>query len=284
MKLNDASKQLYFSVVQIVTTGANGQTSSGTGFYYSYETGPDEHIPLLITNKHVVAGAITGKFTFPAGDENGPLLGDHVEISRSNFESQWIPHPNPQIDLAAFLLAPIWKQLTESSTKKTQLCLIPITKALTATESDLEEMSGIEDVVFIGFPNGIWDSKNGLPVVRRGVTASPAEIDFEGRPQFLIDASVFGGSSGSPLFSYKSGAYLKNGSLMSGPTVRFIGVVTAVFFKTDTNGVRQLPVPTLHNQVVDNREMLDLGVITKARCVSELCDHIARTFGLDHHI
>jgi hypothetical protein len=35
---------------------------------------------------------------------------------------------------------------------------------------------------------------------RRGMTATPPQLDYCGRPTFLIDASVFGGSSGSPVF------------------------------------------------------------------------------------
>lgn len=279
MKLDEVSKQLYFCVVRIDSTDANGQRSSGTGFYYSYNVGPELHIPMVVTNKHVISGAVSGTLSFPGGDENGPLLGDPIQVHLADFESRWIPHPDPNVDLAAFILSPVFDELKAQHRKPTVLCLVPITTSLTAKDSDLEELSGAEEVAFIGFPNGIWDSKSGLPVFRKGITASPPEIDFEGRPEFLIDASVFGGSSGSPVFTFSSGVNFKNGQLRTS-AIKFIGVVTAVFFRTETNGVRQQPIPTLHAQVVDTREMLDLGIVTKSRCVTELCQHISKMHGI----
>jgi hypothetical protein len=82
-------------------------------------------------------------------------------------------------------------------------------------------------VTFIGYPNGIWDSKNLLPVVMRGTTASPIEVDFEGTPRFLIDASVFGGSSGSPVFILNQGTYsMKDGGVAVGS--RFTSLARAI--------------------------------------------------------
>lgn len=279
MKLDEASKQLYFCAVRIDSIDAGGQRSSGTGFYYSYDVGPDLHIPLVFTNKHVIAGAVSGTLSFPGGDENGPLLGEPIQVHLADFESRWITHPDPNVDLAAFPLSPVFEQLKAEYKRPTVLCLVPITSSLTAKDSDLEELSGIEELAFVGYPNGIWDSKSGLPIIRRGVSASPPEIDFEGRPQFLIDASVFGGSSGSPVFTYSSGVNYKNGQLKT-QHIKFVGVVTAVFFRTATNSVRQQPIPTLHTQVVDTNEMLDLGIVTKSRCVTELCQHIANITGI----
>lgn len=78
--------------------------------------------------------------------------------------------------------------------------LIPNVKAI-------EEIDLIETVTFFGYPNGIWDTANFLPIARRGVTATPISIDFQGKKQFLIDASVFPGSSGSPVFIINTGMY-----------------------------------------------------------------------------
>mgnify|MGYP003291781313 CR=1 FL=1 len=45
-----------------------------------------------------------------------------------------------------------------------------------------------------------YDKKNNLPLVRTGTIASHPRKDFNGLPQFVIDAQVFPGSSGSPVF------------------------------------------------------------------------------------
>ena len=58
-----------------------------------------------------------------------------------------------------------------------------------------------EEIVFIGYPSGLRDEHNSTPLIRRGITASPIWNDFGNDPIFLIDAGVYPGSSGSPVFS-----------------------------------------------------------------------------------
>ena len=72
----------------------------------------------------------------------------------------------------------------------------------------------------------MYDQVNLIPITRTGMTATPLQLDYDGRPSFLIDASVFPGSSGSPVFVYKSG------KLGAGITTQdvfvFVGVVAKV--------------------------------------------------------
>jgi hypothetical protein len=102
----------------------------------------------------------------------------------------------------------------------------------------LKGLDAVEEVLFIGYPCGIWDARNLLPIVRRGITATPIYIDFSGRKQFLIDASVFPGSSGSPVFIYNAGIYWdkKSGSTVVGHRLFFLGILSEVFQMVDTGG------------------------------------------------
>ena len=52
----------------------------------------------------------------------------------------------------------------------------------------------------IGYPDGIWDSVNNLPVIRKGITATHPHISWNGKTEFLTDIASFPGSSGSPYF------------------------------------------------------------------------------------
>jgi len=89
----------------------------------------------------------------------------------------------------------------------------------------------------------------------------------------LIDASVFGGSSGSPVFIYQSGAYgTKNGPAKAGTKFFFVGVVAAVYFKTAANDIVSLPIPTRKKDVAIDKEMIDLGIVFKAETVIEAID------------
>jgi len=53
-----------------------------------------------------------------------------------------------------------------------------------------------------GYPNGVSDEVNNLPVVRKGITATPMFADYNGKPEFLIDCAIYEGSSGSPIFAH----------------------------------------------------------------------------------
>ena len=53
----------------------------------------------------------------------------------------------------------------------------------------MSELSAIEEIIMIGYPVGIWDSANNMPIVRKGITATRPDIDYEGRKEFMIDAA-----------------------------------------------------------------------------------------------
>ena len=138
------------------------------------------------------------------------------------------------------------------------------------TVEQAASLDALESVTFIGYPNGIWDSKNLLPVARRGMTASPISVDFENTPRFLIDASVFGGSSGSPVFLMNQGMYTdKTGGTVIGSRLLFVGTIAAVFFRTQLNQIVSVPIPTQVQPMAQQREMIDLGIVFKARTVIE---------------
>jgi len=56
------------------------------------------------------------------------------------------------------------------------------------TAETAAELDSLEEVLFVGYPNGLYDSKHFTPVVRRGTTATPLQLDYRGEPAFLVDA------------------------------------------------------------------------------------------------
>ena len=141
---------------------------------------------------------------------------------------------------------------------------------LIPSEDTLRKLDALEEVVFIGFPVGIWDSTNFLPIIRRGTTATPVYVDFQGKKQFLIDASVFPGSSGSPVFLYDRGLHQeRTGGVVIGGRLLFLGAISDVFIHQDTNEIKMLSVPTRNVPVVTSRQMVDLGRVFKASVIIE---------------
>lgn len=81
-------------------------------------------------------------------------------------------------------------------------------KSIISAEN-LDQIDAVNDILMVGYPNGIWDEYNNLPIVRKGITATHPNIDYQNRKEFMIDAACFPGSSGSPVFFYKPGSALR---------------------------------------------------------------------------
>lgn len=136
------------------------------------------------------------------------------------------------------------------------------------------ELDALEEVIFVGYPVGLWDTTNLTPILRRGVTATPVFLDFQGKPQFLIDASVFPGSSGSPVFLYSAGWYSKrDGSVVAGKRVKLLGVLSSVVRHLQESRVETIPTGEKGGQYATFREVVDLGFVFKSSTILETIQH-----------
>jgi hypothetical protein len=141
--------------------------------------------------------------------------------------------------------------------------LRPVTVNAVANEKDFADLDVASTVIFIGYPNGMFDQKHYTPIVRQGFIATPADLDFDGESVFLIDASVFPGSSGSPVFSYERD---RTGN-MTAP--KLLGLISAVFTQRMDGKIDWIPAPTNVIPVPSVDQMIDLGVVFKAPLITE---------------
>lgn len=272
MQVKTIAEQLFFTTVRIDTISVAGDAGSGTGFFFGHKINDDDYL-FVVTNKHVVMGMREGRFSFLKEKGEQPVLGDGflLNVPAQEWSNMWFGHPDPTVDIAICPLAPILDFAKQ--THGTNLFFRTVSTDMIPANLQLAELDAIEPVTFIGYPNGVWDSKNLLPVARRGTTASPIGIDFEGTPRFIIDASVFGGSSGSPVFILNQGSWAtKEGGLVAGTRVLFVGVISAVFFRTQMNHIIPVPIPTQIQPMAQQQEMIDLGIVFKAHTVTETID------------
>lgn len=277
MQIDSIAEQLFFTTIRIDTVDQAGNAGAGTGFFFAHRKG-DVTYPFLVSNKHVVRGMRAGRLTFHRRDGDKPVLGEGFPVEISDWQSAWFGHPDPEVDISILPFAPLETQI--KSETSTALFYRSVTSDMVPPPDQLEKLDAIEQVTFIGYPNGIWDSKNFLPVARRGATASPIQVDFEGTPRFLIDASVFGGSSGSPVFIFNQGIYTdKSGGTSIGSRLLFVGVVAAVFFRTQLNQIVVVPIPTQTQPMARQQEMIDLGIVFKARTVVETIEAFLMAMG-----
>lgn len=266
------SEQLQYSTVRIECEDRMGRRSTGSGYFFKFkETANNgEHTPIVITNKHVINGAVKGRLILTTMNASGnPVDTDHFDLSIDNFESYWRKHPDINVDLCAMPIAPF---LYFAEEKGKKIFYIPLDRSLIPSNEELQELSALEDVIMIGYPNGIWDNINNKPIFRKGVTATHPAFDYEGRKEFMIDAACFPGSSGSPVFLLNEGGYQdKNGNTYLGATrVFLLGTLYAGPQHTTTGDVKIINVPTSQLPVAISKIPNNLGLIIKSSRILEL--------------
>ena len=278
MEIKSTYENLIFTTVRIETTLKNGARSTGTGFVFNYEHN-DKHFLFIVSNKHVVKDAIEGRLEFNLKKNGEPDLGNKYTLTITDFENRWIGYPDTDIDVAITPFIPILNELKKVNV---DIYYRAIPASLIPSEDITREIDAVEDIIFIGYPNGIYDKKNLLPIVRKGITATPANIDFEGQPTFVIDASIFPGSSGSPVFICNVGSYTKKGTndLFAGTRLMFLGIVASVFIKQDINTLEVVTIPAKDVPIVKTNQMIDLGVVFKSSCIVEVIENFLNKHNL----
>ena len=237
---------------------------TGTGFFFNLTVDEDLMVPLVITNKHVVKGKSKGKFFLTQTDSEGnPILQRHFKVGFDvQFEQMWTFHPDPMIDLCAM---PIGQLLSAAKVLKANLFYKALDQKLIPTSEQLRELDVVEDIFMIGYPNGIWDSFNNKPIIRKGITATHPKIDYNGNKEFMIDAACFPGSSGSPVIIYNNKTHIaKDGRILGQGKLIFLGVLYAGPQHTATGELKIINVPTVQKEVAISRIPNNLGIVIRS--------------------
>lgn len=230
VNLNDLSTQLLFTTVPIWIRKASG-TSSATAFIYNVPVPGDitRSIPLLLTNYHVVEGALEGVIELVERAGDAPVLQRRV---RAQLDPSLLNAAvDKNLDLAMVPLGPLLNQLDATGRP---VFFRSVSPDVIPTPEVLGDLAAVEEVVFIGYPSGLRDEQNSTPLIRRGITASPVWNDFGGDPVFLIDAGVYPGSSGSPVFIFNQGSYTTKDALVVGSRLLFLGMVSQTMLRTES--------------------------------------------------
>ena len=136
------------------------------------------------------------------GEKNGkPDYGPAYIVKIPDNADTVIQHPNKDVDLVAIPIAQILNELDKNKVGVYYKAMDEDRIPDDVTQE--KELKSIENVWMIGYPNGLWDMKNNLPIVREGITATTPYLDYNGKREFLVDIAAFGGSSGSPVFFYR---------------------------------------------------------------------------------
>lgn len=260
-------EQCYYSVVRLETTELSGKTFEETAFAFSLSHNGQSH-QFLTTAKHNVKDAQVGRVAFlraeGLGNQRHPVLGDPYFEEIRGFKQWWSGHADPEVDVAVAPLGALLQRLEQSGVdvflRSLHEGLIP--------RVGLDLFDVIEEILFVGYPAGAWDSVNHLPIVRRGSTAAPYDVDYRGRSQFLVDAAVVPGSSGSPVFIHNAGSYpSKMGGLVLGTRLFFLGMTSQAHYRNEQG---ELAIPGTEEMFrLKTPQLVNLGIAVKARAILE---------------
>jgi hypothetical protein len=264
MELDKFEEQVFFCAIKIESRDGAGNLSIGTGFLLRHPLTDGKHAILAVSNKHVLVDRTRSiRIVFSAADLQAdpvkPKLGRTVTLEGKALEDlYYCEHPDPAVDLACLNVSIVGGPGVGVFYRTFELSM--------AAKFDEPWLVPNRDVCFIGFPDGRFDTANNLPILRRGVIASIPKVDFDGQKQFVIDAQVFPGSSGSPVFCASS---------LLGGKMHFMGVLTAVMIKNQ----KLVPLPT--SQASGIQQVLGLGLVLKPSLVAELVEHTSSALMAD---
>ena len=238
-----------------------GNTHFGTGTLIGKVISDKAAFIFLVTNKHVL----------PTKDQN-----DSIHFKIRNAKSD----PPTYFDLSILIheKAGTYSTLVQIDPDGNDLAVINVseyfmknkdleylieqmfttTYLVTRDSMDTAQIEIGDEILFIGYPNVLYDKRNFSPIVRTGIIASSPSDDYyfneiyrnnyylrskevipEKLSGFLVDANVFGGSSGSLVFTkpryfkYDTEGRLKYYTDPDGE-IRVLGILTTSYFDVNS--------------------------------------------------
>ena len=250
MNINDVSTQLLYTTVPIYARKEDGTLSSGTGFIFSVRETDVSSIPLLITNYHVLEKAVAGFVEIHVAENGKPCTNKSIRVQ---FDQTIISGNRlGNLDLIA---VPLAATFNDFQNRGVDIFFRSVDQNMIPTDEQWNDFAAIEDVTFIGYPSGLYDDKNKISIIRQGITATPIWNNFKGEEVFLIDAGVFPGSSGSPVFIYNRGTYPTKDGIAVGSRLIFVGVISQTMLRDNATGKDYLNLGKVINSKVMYREL-----------------------------
>ncbi|MEK6155695.1 serine protease [Flavobacteriaceae bacterium 3-367] len=275
----DLSKMLLYFTTRIESTFPDGSSFLGTGFFYEIEVGSGV-VSGIITNRHVFENEENGEIAVEAEfrinlrqkDKKEPEIGKFKELKYPNLSRNIVFHPNNEIDLAFIPIKPI---LNVFSGIDELPFYITLGAESIPTDEEVNNLSALEDIYMIGYPSGIFDEFNNLPIIRKGTTATPIYIDYDNEKEFLIDATIFEGSSGSPVVIYHDGNF---GGMKTSQKFIFLGVLYSGFDETmEGEIIKKKKKPKKEIKLIARTEIpLNLGIVLKASLIKDFAPILER--------
>lgn len=264
------AEQLLYSTVKISSSKNGTPLSMGTGFFVNFPVGDDENVIVIVTNKHVIEGSTEVTVVIHLAFDGSPS-GKFKPYVISTDHEYVIRHPDEDIDLCGVVFGPC---IHHAESVGETLFHRNLTLPLVPTEEEWNHFDAIEDVTMVGCPRGINDEANNLPIVRRGITATPLSKKYNAKNEFMVDMACFPGSSGSPIFLYDRNGYFdrkENTYRLGASRLKLVGVLYSGPLVTNSGQIVFSQVPS-----VTVNSMMHLGYALRATELHKLHSEILR--------
>jgi hypothetical protein len=266
-----AADEAILATVRLECVGVDGRVQLGTGFVFELLENSDETLVLgIVTCRHVVEGAQRVYAHISSAREDASLIpGFHQRVQLEDVHRGCQFHPDSGVDLAVFPANDTFHKLLQRGYRPGVRVIGP---DLILSSEQAIKLSSLEEIIMIGYPNGLWDAVNNRPVARRGLTASALNRDWNGRREFLVDAACFPGSSGSPVF------VTVPVNPVDAPNNEDKKLVLAGILSSAPVAAEEVTVPSDRSGVSAKGEVsqfLHLGTVIKADRLLELAAHVS---------
>jgi hypothetical protein len=232
----DTALDLIQATVQLEQPAEHGRTV-GTGFLISAWNADGTPQTVLVTANHVfqdMKGERVRVGYRTAGANGGwSYTPRWLKIRNEDGSALWTAHP--ERDVAA---------ITIKAPPEFARAAIPLNYLATEQDFDDQQIRPGDELLILGFPNGLSANDAGFPILRSGRVAS-YPVSPAVSPTFLLDFAVFPGNSGGPVFT------------------------TRAMRRVSSSAARPLIAGLLTQQVEYNNQRLEIGVVTHARYIAE---------------
>jgi plastocyanin len=235
----DLSSNLMQATVQIEQALPDGRHTIGTGFLINDPTPDGQPRTVLVTANHVfdkMPGA-QAHVGYRVQGKDGDWRFDPEPITiRAGTRELW--SHNTAHDVAA---------ITVKAPEMFAKAAIPLAWLAGSDTFSKYNIGPGDEMMVLGYPQGLSANTAGFPILRSGRVASPVEAG-SASPTFLLDFRVFPGNSGGPVFIAE--AARRRPGATEAQEVQFVaGMLT--------------------QQVELNNERLEIGIVTDAQFVRD---------------
>jgi hypothetical protein len=232
--------ELIAATVELEQPLAGGMRTVGTGFLISDPTPDGQPRVVLVTANHVFermkGDEATIGYRVQQPDGSWSYAPQKITI-RADGKELWVRHPARDVAAMSISAPPAFAQAA-----------IPLSWLAGNDALAHEQLAPGDEMMTLGFPQGLSANPAGFPILRAGRVASYPLGPSAAFPTFLLDFRVFPGNSGGPVYlNPTSAATSELPGQAEGPVIA--GMLT--------------------QQVEVGTENLGIGIVTQAEFIRE---------------